>query len=132
VAGDQEAGAALDAEEDTFDMNPYYNPELLDLDLISFDEPNLSYEYNTLCFWATKDGQIYTAQDAGCSCPTPFEDAHDRPTRDEVIATLERVGSVEQAESTFDAWNRGYGDSDHLGADERCRLTRWAQERLKT
>lgn len=111
-------------------MNPYYNPEALELDMIAFDEPDMSYEYNTLCFWATKAGQIYSASDSGCSCPTPFEDAHDRETREEVIATLERVGSVEQAESIFDAWNKPY-DKLLLDAAERRKLSVWITERLK-
>lgn len=113
-------------------MNPYYDPEKLELDMICFDEPDMSYEYNTLCFWATKDGQIYSASDSGCSCPIPFEDNYDRPTRDEVLQTLERVGSVEQAESIFDAWNQGYVPGvKFLDADERQKLSSWVSARLK-
>jgi hypothetical protein len=107
-------------------MNPYYYPEKLELEMLSFDEPDLSYEYNTLCFWATKDGQIYSASDSGCSCPTPFEDGHDCQTRDEVLQTLERVGSVTQAESIFDSRNKGY-----LLASEKQKLAEWVNARLK-
>ena len=112
-------------------MNPYYYPEKLELELISFDEPDIYYEYNTLCFWATKDGQIYSASDSGCSCPTPFEDDHDRPTRDEVLQTLERVGSVTQAESIFDAWNKNYGSIPLLPLSEKQKLSEWVNARLK-
>ena len=112
-------------------MNPYYDPEKLELEMLSFDEPDLSYEYNTLCFWATKTGQIYSASDSGCSCPTPFEDDHDRPTRDEVLQTLERVGSVTQAESIFDSWNKGYDDKQYLPASEKQKLAEWVNARLK-
>jgi len=112
-------------------MNPYYNAEELELDMIVFDEPDLSCAYNTLCFWATKDGQVYSAHDSGCSCPTPFENAHDRKTRDEVLQTLERIGSIEQAESIFDAWNEDYDNKPLVNIDERRKLSLWISSRLK-
>ncbi len=55
-------------------MNPHYDYEKLELDMLCFDEPDMSYEFNMLCFWKTKTGEIYSASDSGCSCPTPFED----------------------------------------------------------
>lgn len=117
-------------------INPYYDPDKLGLSLVSFDEPDMSYEYNTLCFWATEDGLIYTAQDSGCSCPTPFEERHARETREEVLQTLERVGSLDQALATFDSWNSWGTDAwegakANLGPDERRRLEVWFKERFK-
>ena len=110
-------------------MNPYYNPQELELELISFDEPDLSYEYNTLCFWATKDGQIYSASDSGCSCPTPFEE-YDVPTTEELLPLLERVGTVEQAESIFESWtDRGYGNK--LPNSDKQELVNWVKSILK-
>ena len=110
-------------------MNPYYEPDKLGLEMLAFDEPDLCYAYNKLCFWATPDGQVYTASDSGCSCPVPFEN-HDRATAEEVMQTLERVGSVEQAEATFDAWVKGQ-TTPSFGADERRRLTEWMCAKLK-
>jgi hypothetical protein len=107
-------------------MNPYYDSDKLGLDLLSFDEPGLSYEYNTLCFWVAKDGRVYSASDSGCSCPTPFEQ-YSGATLDEVLPMLERVGSLAQAESIFDAWNEGVG----LGVDERRNLAVWIAANLK-
>lgn len=111
-------------------INPYYNPEKLGLEMISFDEPNMSYEYNTLCFWATKKGKVYTASDSGCSCPTPFEDRHARDTRAEVMATLEPVGSVAQAEAIFDSWNKNYEGKKLLPVSAKMKLSKWVAERL--
>lgn len=111
-------------------MNPYYNPEKLDLDMISFDEPDLSYEYNTFCFWADKDGLVYYASDSGCSCPTPFENGHDRETRAEVIATLGRIGSIEQAESELKAWAQDYEGKAFLNIDEIRSGVKWVAARL--
>lgn len=112
-------------------LNPYYDYENLGLVRLSFDEPDMSYEYNTLCFWATEDGQVYTARDSGCSCPTPFEDAYAAETREEVLALLERVGSLEQAENTFDSWNKTYNGKTHLGPDSRHELSEWIKKHLK-
>ncbi len=112
-------------------MNPYYDNEKLGLEIISFDQPDLSYEYNTLCFWATKDGKVYSASDSGCSCPTPFEDAHARETYEEVLQTLERVGSVKQAESIFNSWNKGYDNRPYLDQSELQSLTKWVKAKLK-
>ena len=111
-------------------MNPYYHPEQLGLEIISFDEPDLAYEYNTLCFWASADGKIYSASDSGCSCPTPFEDKHDRPTCKEVLNTLNRVTSVKQAERIFDEWKNHYGRL-LLTGDMRRNLVKWVKARLK-
>lgn len=116
-------------------INPYYDPEKCGLTLLSFNEPNLSWEYNTLCFWASAEGYVYTAHDSGCSCPIPFETGHARDTVAEVIATLERVGSLAQALSVFDSWNSFYTWSDeqskNLGSDKRRELEVWFNEHFK-
>jgi len=55
--------------------NVYYEPEHFGLEMVdSLDEAHLSYEYNTLIVLKHKDsGRVFSAQDSGCSCPTPFE-----------------------------------------------------------
>ena len=63
-------------------MNVYYdtNDRPNDAGLVSFgvlDEDGLSYEYNTLLVVKHEPtGRLFYATDAGCSCPTPFEDYH--------------------------------------------------------
>lgn len=73
-------------------LNPYYDSDKLGLEMLSFDEPHLSYEFNTLCFWATPDKQVYSASALGCSCPTPFED-YERADLKAILPLLKRVGS---------------------------------------
>lgn len=90
-------------DEVTYPMNPYYDSEKLGLVMESWDEPNMSYEFNTFCLWATQDGRVFRASDSGCSCPTPFQ-GYCGSTRDAVLQTLEQVGSEEQATRAFDAW----------------------------
>lgn len=86
-------------------INPFYNPEKLGLELLSFDKSSGRYEFDTLCFWSPGDGRVFTARDAGCSCPTPFED-YEGEDQKAVLQGLERVGSAEQAERIFKAWDR--------------------------
>ena len=111
-------------------INPYYGTDALaSWEMLSFDEPNLSYEFNTLCFWKTPNG-VFTAQDSGCSCPTPFED-YCGNTPAEIEQKLERVGSIEQGERVFDAWNKNYDGGCHVDIFGRNRLTEWLKGALK-
>lgn len=94
--------------------------------MIVFDEPDMYYEYNTLCFWATSDGRVYTASDYGCSYPTPFED-YEGCTQEEVIQKLEQVGSAKQAEKIFDGWNTCYDKSKKLSISHKQELLNWVK-----
>lgn len=60
---------------DSYDFNPQYDPAKCGLELVAEIETGGSYEFcTTLLFRDVATGGIYIAQDAGCSCPTPFED----------------------------------------------------------
>jgi hypothetical protein len=53
--------------------NIYYDPEKFGLTVIGAIELGGGWEYDTTVLW--KDAQGFAwAHDAGCSCPTPFED----------------------------------------------------------
>lgn len=112
-------------------MNPHYDYKELGLEMLTYDQPDMSYEFNTLCFWSTDDGRVYSASDSGCSCPTPFED-YEGNTLDEVLQNLERIGSVSQGESVFDAWNKDYDNRSYLAMSERQELSVWLSARLKS
>lgn len=111
-------------------INPYYNPEKLDLEMFTFNQPNMGYEFNTLCFWATENGRIYTASDSGCSCPVPFED-YEGENQIEIIQKLEQIDSIEQAESVFDSWNKDYDGGPLLPISKRQQLSEWIEIKLK-
>lgn len=96
--------------------NPYYDTEELGFKMISFDE-DFSYEYNTLIFLANGKGQIFTAQDSGCSCPKPFEE-YEGETQTDVEQLMERVGSVDQAKRIFNTWNKDYNNKPHVNKSE--------------
>ena len=104
-------------------INPYYYPEKLGFELLAFDDPNAYYDYDTLCFFADKEGKVYTAHDSGCSCPTPFEDHYAAETVQECIQKLERIGSLEQAMRTLKSW-------PYVGANDERKLKDWLLPRL--
>lgn len=104
-------------------QNYYYDPASAGLEMISFEDADLSYEFDILAFWATQDGVVYSASDSGCSCPTPFEDCTS-------LEQLERIGSVEQAEAIFESWN-GYGSRKKVDSGEKRNLSEWIKSVLK-
>lgn len=61
---------------DGWEQNVYNHPEACGLELVGeVDDENAYYEFNTLIVVRdVADGRLYAAQDAGCSCPIPFED----------------------------------------------------------
>lgn len=53
----------------------YYQPEKFDLTPIGQVEwDDESWQFNMTAVWVDKFGQLYWADDSGCSCPSPFED----------------------------------------------------------
>lgn len=57
-------------------MTIYYQPSDLDLDAVGEVEwDDESYQFNLTGVWRhTVTGDLYYADDSGCSCPSPFED----------------------------------------------------------
>ena len=74
----------------SWEHNPYYHPENLGLTTVATLEfSDLDYQFDTRVVWRhDATGKLYTARDAGCSCPTPFED----------YTTVESLDSVDYAE----------------------------------
>lgn len=58
-------------------MNIYYDPEKFGLTVVAeLHDPNADYSFDTTVAWKHEDGRVLIGSDAGCSCPTPFEDVH--------------------------------------------------------
>lgn len=59
-----------------WDENPYYQPEKFGLVIVAeIDDPDASWSFDKLVLWRhVETGDLYYAQDSGCSCPSPFED----------------------------------------------------------
>ena len=54
----------------------YYQPEKFGLEVIGvIGDPEASYSFDDLVVWNhAETKRLYWAEDAGCSCPSPFED----------------------------------------------------------
>jgi hypothetical protein len=75
--------------------NPYSNPEIFGLVTVgSAQWGEADWNFNLTAVWRDPNtGQLYWADDSGCSCPSPFEDITDRDgltaaTKHEVLAHL--------------------------------------------
>ena len=80
-------------------MNVYSNPENYGLTIIGDIEfSNNNYQFDTRVFFKDSDGNIFTASDAGCSCPEPFEE----------YTSIEDLGSVsyDNIQQFYDEVNR--------------------------
>jgi hypothetical protein len=57
-------------------MGIYYSPENYGLEIVGEIEwSDASYQFDLTVVWRRKlDGQLFYADDSGCSCPSPFED----------------------------------------------------------
>lgn len=54
--------------------NVYYDPDKFGLTTVGEVEfSSSSYEFDTTVVWRDAAGRLLWADDAGCSCPTPFE-----------------------------------------------------------
>lgn len=109
-------------------INPYYNPEKLGLEMLSYDDPGSCYDFNTLCFWSTGDGRVYSATDSGCPCPIPFED-YDGKDQEDVLQRLQRIGSVDQAEAEFRSWNNSIRGK--MPSETEREIAQWVSARLQ-
>ncbi len=87
--------------------NPYYSPEKLGLESISFNQPDLSYEYNIFVIFKTPDRRFFFAVDSGCSCPTPFED-YESETMDETVQQMTQIADVEDAKGQLRTWGKDW------------------------
>lgn len=72
--------------------NIYYDPEKFGMTTVgSVEFSNLDYCFDTFVVWQGIEGYFYYAEDSGCSCPLPFEDAVPTLTNwAEVDASLRR------------------------------------------
>lgn len=69
----------------------YSNPGAHGLTLlcaINDDEP---WQFDMICLWEDEDGRQYWARDAGCSCPSPFEDYTDLDSLNPVVDTYDML-----------------------------------------
>lgn len=86
--------------------NIYYNPEQFGLSIFGEIDAGGSYEFDKFVVWTKADGKLAYATDAGCSCPTPFED--------EGVNDLIDIDTVDALRRALDEWkgSGAYGKPD--------------------
>ena len=75
--------------------NIYYHPETHGLEIFGTADVDESYSFSMFVAWKDAHGQFYYGSDAGCSCPSPFEDCNSledltKATVPEVHAALDK------------------------------------------
>lgn len=98
------------------DANPYYSPEKMGLELIGVAEDDAPYEFDMLVAWYHPETNgVYAAADAGCSCPTPFED----------YTTIERLTPINHVSdlTAMASMRIPRGDLDRLKRKVRRKLS---------
>lgn len=88
----------------SWDTNIYYNPEKFGLTVVGEAEAGGGYEFDTFVVWRTEAGDYLWAEDAGCSCPTPFNDVH--------LGNAKR-GTARDALTDLKAWTGPESDYFH-------------------
>lgn len=67
--------ARVDDFDDLYEFyrNVYYQPETWLLEIVDQIEDGGGYEFDKAVLFKHRDGTFWLSEDAGCSCPTPFE-----------------------------------------------------------
>lgn len=104
--------------------NVYRSPEKFGLKILEESDIGAGYEFNRfVVFSDLETGELFCAQDSGCSCPSPFEDL---VSRDD----LTRIGpeSIEYFEQQA---QRYFSGEEEYSIRLRVRLQRAAQKAVK-
>lgn len=81
-------------------MNVYRNPAAFGLEIIMEADIGESYSFNRMVIFSDlQTGDLYFAQDSGCSCPSPFEDLISRS--DLTRVSPENMEAFEQESSRY-------------------------------
>lgn len=99
--------------------SPYYAPEHYGLSIVGVVEQDIAYEFDMFVIW-TDGEKYYWAEDSGCSCPIPFEDA-------ELIA-----GTAKDALIDLEAWvkddDKDWRANERREPYEQAKKSPWFEE----
>ncbi len=101
----------------SWDKNIYYHPEKFDLEIVDMIEDEPDYDFDMFVVWKDKEGNLYYAEDSGCSCPSPFENINS-------VEQLDRIDEnhFDVFEEAVNDFNREYDKHARPTADERHQL----------
>lgn len=87
----------------------YYQPEAFGLTpLGQLDDPDADWSFDIFSVWKHESGKIYYGEDAGCSCPSPFEDATSLDHLTEVVSMFDFIDAVTDYFNSIAPWDDGY------------------------
>lgn len=102
----------------------YYTPDvyhqaeqfgLTQIGQIEWAEPDYSFDIGVV--WIDENGDLFYAQDAGCSCPSPFEDYTSKESLEKLtFAELQARLEKEAEEHYISEWNTFGPTRDDLRA----------------
>lgn len=93
--------------------NIYYQPEDFGLEIFEhIEDDHASYSFDDFVIWRRlEDGKLFYATDAGCSCPSPFEDVK--------VGDLTPVTTIEVLDAAIEEYRAPFGPESH-----RCTIER--------
>lgn len=75
----------------------YGSPEKFGLEVVGHvEDPQACYSFDDLIVWRHEDGRLFYATDAGCSCPSPFEDYRSIESLTPIVDTAESWASFQK------------------------------------
>ena len=106
--------------------NVYETPEKYGLKVVAeLEFSDLSYVFDTRVVWRhLETGILYTARDAGCSCPSPFEDYR-------TLESLEQLASLDTLRDEYQADDSDYAYDHTVPPEEWARFSRAVRDALK-
>lgn len=93
----------------SYGENVYDKPEAYGLKIVAEVAPNMAWEFDILAFWQDKrTGELYTASDSGCSCPSPLEDY---TSRDQLEGPITKNRAYELMQEFAGQFDKRYSSS---------------------
>ena len=113
--------------------NIYYHPESHGLKLfVQTSNEALDYAFSMFVVWIDRAGALFYAEDAGCSCPAPFEDIYEVEQLNTIIGA-NGLQAFFDALTTWGELNRtdSYGDPATVDTTKVRRKVREYMTRAK-
>ncbi len=90
--------------------NIYDSPSKFRLKIFAEVERELSYEFSIFVVFQNEAGELFYAEDEGCSCPAPFENL--------TMDTLQPIIGADGLKAFFDALNTWRNENyDNINTD---------------
>lgn len=91
--------------------DPYYQPEKFGLTITESEDRGGAWEFDMFVIWQDEEGHAYWGQDAGCSCPSPFENVTniDQLEHGTLAQAYDALAEWQDYHDSTGPWHRRYG-----------------------